>query len=262
MSDRAGHVDYDAELQLHNEVLRRTYNIRREDRVLDIGCGTGQTTRDAGRMAVAGSAIGVDISAQMIERARKISKAEGLSNVCFEQGDAQVHPFPSGHFDIAISRFGTMFFADPIAAFANIARALRPGGRLVMMVWQPHDRNEWFTSIQRSLANDEATLDLPSGTPDPFSLGDPATVQRILEEAGFAGAIFTDVQKPVYYGRDAGAALEFVRAFSYTDDALKRLDPSSAERAFERLRRTLAAHDRGQGVWLEASAWIVTARRR
>ena len=129
-------MDYDAELRLHNEVLRRACDIRRHDRVLDIGCGAGQTTRDAARIAAAGNAVGVDISAGMIARAQVLTDAEGLRNVRFEQADAQVHRFPSEHFDVVISRFGTMFFADPIAAFSNIRRALRSEGRLVMMVWQ------------------------------------------------------------------------------------------------------------------------------
>ena len=127
-------VDYDAELQLHNRVLRRAYGIRPEDHILDIGCGAGETKRDPARMAAARSALGVDISPEMIDRARALSDAEGLRNVTFEVGDAQSHSFPSGHFDVVISRFGTMFFADPAAAFAGLARALRPDARLVMMV--------------------------------------------------------------------------------------------------------------------------------
>ena len=115
-------VDYDAELRLHDEVLRRTYDIRADDRVLDIGCGTGRTTRDAARSAER-SALGVDLSASMIERARELAWAERVHNVAFEQGDAQVHRFPEDGFDLAISRFGTMFFDDPVAAFANIAVA-------------------------------------------------------------------------------------------------------------------------------------------
>ena len=113
-------VDYDAELQLHDEVLRRAYNIRADDRVLDIGCGTGRTTRDAARSAGEG-ALGVDLSASMIEWARETRPGGRVHNVAFEQGDAQVHRFPEDTFDLAISRFGTMFFDDPVTAFANIA---------------------------------------------------------------------------------------------------------------------------------------------
>jgi ubiquinone/menaquinone biosynthesis C-methylase UbiE len=127
---------YDAELRRHNEVLRQALDVRLHDHVLDIGCGTGQTTRQAARTAQAGGALGVDISAPAIERARDLARAEGLRNVTFEHANAQVHRFPHERFDLATSRFGTMFFDDPGAAFANIRRALRPAGRLVMMVWQ------------------------------------------------------------------------------------------------------------------------------
>jgi len=137
-----GPVDYDAELTRYSAVLHRAWAVQPRDRVLDIGCGTGQTTRDAARKAPAGSALGVDSSAPAIERARKLAQAAELRNVTFERADAQVHRFAPGYFDLAISRFGTMFFDDPVAAFGNIGRALRPAGRLVMVIWQAHDRNE------------------------------------------------------------------------------------------------------------------------
>ena len=261
--ERAGlnTMDFDAELRLHNQLLRPACHIGRHDRVLDIGCGAGQTTRDAARTAAAGSAVGVDISAAMIARARAFTDAEGLRNVRYEQADAQVHRFPLEHFDIVISRFGTMFFADPSAAFSNIRRALRSEGRLVMMVWQDHNVNEWSVSIQQALAGrDSAPIVLPGG-PDPFSLANPTTVERILSAAGFAEATFTDVHEPVYYGEDVAAALDWVRGFSCTQDMLQRLDATAAERTLESLRETLAAHDRGPGVWFDSRAWIVTASR-
>ncbi len=142
---------YDAELRLHNAHLRAAADVGPHDRVLDVGCGTGQTTREAARAAVHGSALGVDVSAPMLERARRLSDDAGLRNVTYVQADAQAHPFPPAHFDLCISRFGTMFFADPVAAFANIGRALRPGARLVLLVWQGHDRNEWATAIRDAL---------------------------------------------------------------------------------------------------------------
>ena len=258
--NRPGSVDYDAELRLYNEVLRRACGVRRHDHVLDVGCGTGQTTREAARTAIAGSALGVDLSVQMIDRAREAAQAEGLGNVTFERADAQVHRFPPKHFDLAISRFGTMFFDDPAAAFANIGRALRPAGRLVMMVWQGHERNEWDVAIHRSLEGFGGSV-APDG-PDPFSLANPATVEGILDAAGFADATFTDVQEPVYYGRDVAAALDWVRGFTCTNEVLERLDPVAAERALERLRETLAAHASGDGIWFDSRAWIVTASRR
>ena len=154
-------------------------------RVVDIGCGTGQTTRDAARAAVVGSVLGVDTSASAIERARELAAGERLHNVTHTVADAQVHSFDDEEFDVAISRFGTMFFAEPASAFRNIARALRPGARLVMMVWQDHDRNEWAVSIGNALAADQAPPPRPTDAMDPFSLGDPAAVTTILGAAGF-----------------------------------------------------------------------------
>src|SRR5262245_8011925 len=102
-------------------------------------------------MATAGRALGVDVSAWMIDRARELAQAQGLRNVTFQRPDAQVHRFPPEQFDLAISRFGTMFFDDPAAAFADIRRALHPAARLVIMVWQGHERNEWDVAIRGSL---------------------------------------------------------------------------------------------------------------
>jgi ubiquinone/menaquinone biosynthesis C-methylase UbiE len=115
---------FDAEVRLHNERFHAAAGVRPGDRVLDIGCGTGQSTREAARAAVAGSALGVDLSAGALQLARRLSDDEGLSNVTYQQADAQVHRFPSARFDLCISRFGTMFFADPVTAFTNIGCAL------------------------------------------------------------------------------------------------------------------------------------------
>ena len=257
----AGSRGYDAELRRHNEVLRRAVGVQPRDHVLDIGCGTGQTTRQAARTAQAGSALGVDISAPAIERARELARAEGLRNVSFEHANAQVHRFPRERFDLAVSRFGTMFFDDPGAAFANIRRALRPAGRLVMMVWQAHERNEWDVTIRQSLQAAGEPVTIPSGGPDPFSLADPSAVTQILRAAGFADVAFTDVHEPVYYGPDVAAALDWVRGFACTSDVLKRLDPAAAARAAGRLGEALAAHLSEDGVWFDSRAWIVTARR-
>ena len=254
-------MDYDAELRAHNARLRRVYDICLDDRVIDIGCGTGQTTRDAARTAVHGSALGVDTSAPAIERARELAYGEGLLNVTHAVADVQVHSFEDAHFDVAISRFGTMFFADPISAFGNIARALRRDARLVMMVWQDHDRNEWAWSIDNALGADQTPLERPTDAMDPFSLGDPATVTTILDAAGFVESSFTDVHEPVYYGPDVAAALDWVRGFADVRTTLEQLDPASREHTLGRLVRTLEAHAHTDGIWFDSRAWIVTARR-
>jgi SAM-dependent methyltransferase len=256
-------LEYDAELQRHDPLLRRACAVRSADRVLDIGCGTGQTTVEAARAASAGTTLGVDISGPAIERARELSRAQGLRNVTFDCADAQVHRFPPEHFDLAISRFGTMFFGDPGAAFGNIRRALRPGGRLVMMVWQAHERNEWSLAIEAALqaaGRPGAVL-----APEPgaaFSLADPTGVTSLLEAAGFAGVDFADVREPVYYGRDVAAALDWVSGFACMREGLRRLGPGAAQTAVARLRDMLAARLSADGVWFDSRAWIISARCR
>lgn len=258
----AGPVDYDAELSRYSAVLYRTWGVQTHDRVLDVGCGAGQTTREAARTARMGSVLGVDSSALAIQRARTLAEAEGLRNLAFECADAQTHGFVHGYYDVAISRFGTMFFDDAVAAFGNIGRALRPGGRLVMVVWQAPDRNEWDVAIRRALAGADESTAVAEAGPDPFSLADPAIVEGILEAAGFADIGLTDLDEPVYYGPDPAAALDWVRGFVCTNELLKHLDPEGAARALARLRDALAAHMSDGGIWFNSRAWMVTAHRR
>jgi SAM-dependent methyltransferase len=250
--------DYDAELRLHNELFRAAARVGSRDRVLDIGCGTGQSTREAACAAVAGSAVGVDTSAPMLQRARQLSDDKGLANVTYQQADAQVHRFPPPPFDLCISRFGTMFFADPVAAFTNVGRALRPAARLVLLVWQGRDRNEWATAIRQTLTAASAA----PGGPDAFSLADPTVTEGILAAAGFADVTFTDVHEPVFYGPDSATALDAVLRLLKFEDLLVDLNAVAAEHARTRLRATLDAHTTDGGVYFDSRAWLVTARRR
>jgi SAM-dependent methyltransferase len=246
-------VTYDEELRAHNARLRAATGIRAGERVLDVGCGAGQSTREAARAAAPGRVLGIDVSAPMLDRARQLTAAEGLDNVTYEQADAQVHAFAPGQFDLAISRFGTMFFADPVAAFENIARALRPGGRLVMVVWQRREDNEWAVAI------DDA---VPTSEPDesPFSLGDPAAARRLLAGAGFDDIGFEDVGEPMFFGADVAEALEWVGGFRDVSATLARLDAAARDRALQRLRDTLGAHHSAdRGVVFDSRAWLVSA---
>jgi ubiquinone/menaquinone biosynthesis C-methylase UbiE len=248
-------IDYDAELQLHDEQFRAAADIQTTDRVLDIGCGTGQTTRNAARAASAGAALGVDVHEGMITRAREL--AEGIPNLQFEVGDAQTY---AGAFDVAISRFGTMFFKNPELAFRNIARALRTGGRLAIMVWQAHHLNEWATLIEQALAEEERSV-AAALAPPAFSLAEPSTVQAILTTAGFTNPVFREIDVPVYYGPTVDAALDFVGQFANVKEALNR-SGSAADGAFiARLRTTFASRASARGVWLGSRSWIVTADR-
>lgn len=255
MWDRADF--YDAELKRHNVHLRSAAGVGIRDRVLDVGCGAGQTTREAARVAVEGDAIGVDTSLEMLEVARRRSNEAGLQNVAFELGDAQHHAFPAASFDLCISRFGVMFFADPAVAFANIARAMRPGARLVWMVWQSQVRNAWSGAIRRALAPGTAVSEnaLP-----PFSLGDPTIATELLSTAGFVSIDFTDVREPVFYGPDVDSAFDALIHLYLVKDALAQTD-EAPNKALQRLRDLLEAHMTAEGVLFDSHAWIITARR-
>jgi len=242
---------YDAELRRHDRHFRAALKVGPRDRVLDIGCGAGQTSRDAARIATQGSVVGVDVSEEMLQVARRRSAEEGLRNVVFERGDAQVHAFPQARFDLCISRFGAMFFADPVAAFGNLGRAMRPGARLVLLVWQGRERNEWATAIQGALGLGDVGS---ANTPPTFSLGDRAVTTRILTAAGFVSIDFSEVHEPVFYGPSVDAAQEAIAELFLAGDA-------SGERLPE-LRALLEAHLTDDGVFFDSRAWIVTGRTR
>lgn len=248
---------YDAELRRHNRHFRSAARVGRRDRVLDIGCGAGQSAREAARMAAEGDVVGVDTSAEMLEVARRRCADAGLRNIVFEQGDAQSHTFPTAGFDLCISRFGVMFFADPATAFANIGRAMRPGARLVWMVWQSQEHNEWSTAIRRSLALE---IEVPVGAVNPFSLGDPAIAAELLGLAGFASIAFTEVREPVFYGPDVDAAFDALTGLYLVKGALARLNEPH-DKALQRLRGLLEAHMTAGGVFFDSRAWIITAHR-
>jgi ubiquinone/menaquinone biosynthesis C-methylase UbiE len=250
----------DAQVRLHNERLRRAAAVTPTDQVLDVGCGTGQTTRQAARAAARGNVLGVDLSEAMLAVARRLSAAEGLANVTFDQVDAQVHPFGPGRFDVAISRFGVMFFDDLVAAFGNIARALRPGGRLALLTWQAREANEWPLLFRQALTGRREMPELPA-TGHPFTLADPATVKAILGTAGFTGISLTGVHQPVFYGDDVDTACGLASSLPANAELLAGMDEAAAARAVGRLRVALAAHVTSEGVALDARTWIITARR-
>lgn len=225
--------------------------------VLDIGCGSGQTTRDAARRATAGSALGVDLSSRMIELARQLADRGQLPNATFQQADAQVHPFPDQFFDVAVSRHGAMFFGDAPAAFANIARAMRPGGRLVLLSWQPLERNEWVSAFRTALA---AGRELPAPSPVmPGSLQDPDQVRQLLTSAGFADVRLRGLREPMYFGRDVDDACQFISGqfAGMIDD----LDADTKARALDGLRASMADHQTDRGVLYDSAAWLIQARR-
>lgn len=153
-----------------------------------------------------------------------------------------------------------MFFTDHVVAFTNIASAMRPGARLVLLVWQDADRNEWFTAVRDALAGSSP----PTPTArvlEPFSRADPADTRRILTAAGFADVSLTAVHEPISYGPDPDAAYGAVLGLRHARDLLDRLDRAAGEHAADRLRVSLLAHHSESGVLFDSRAWLTTAHR-
>lgn len=253
-------LDYDAELVHHHRELVAEFNIRRGDRVLDIGCGAGETTRVAARDAHDGCVVGIDPSDAVLRNAQALSHAANIRNATYVRGDGACLPFLRESFDVAISRFGTIFFANPRSAFRNIHEALRPSARIVMMVWQSAAHNEWAVAIHRAITGNNTALPNESAIPA-FSLGNVNTTTQLLRGAGFVDVTTRDVHAPVFYGADVDSALSFVSDFANVSAAMKSAPPDERQHMQRRMRDVLAAHSTNNGVWFDAQSWIVIARR-
>ncbi|NEK60293.1 methyltransferase domain-containing protein [Geodermatophilus sabuli] len=256
------HVDrYEAASARFDRWLLDAAAITAPDHVLDVGCGAGVSSAAAARAAVDGHVTGLDLSAPLLAVARRRAEAAGLTNVTFVQGDAQVHPFEPAAFDVVLSRFGVMFFADPPAAFANLGAAVRPGGRLAMLAWQGMARNEWLGILFETLAAGRSLPEPPVGAPGPFGLADPDTVRRLLTGAGFVDVDLADVREPERVGADVDDAYAFMSSLGPTKGLLAGLDEHDRASALSALRARLADRAGPDGVLLGAAAWLVTARR-
>ncbi len=251
------HREYERLLGVFDRALVEAGDVHTDDRILDIGCGTGATTRVLAARATDGSVLGLDLSGPMLAIAREAARRETIRNVEFVQGDAQVYPFDAS-FDVAVSRMGSMFFGDPAAAFANIRGALRPGGRLALTVWQEVAANEWITAIDTALGEvpSEDDADEPSGyAPGPFSLADPALCTSLLDGAGFVDVGVAPLRLPLAFGTvdDAQAFLE-----TWIDEDL---DDDGRARATATLHRLVVENATSDGVVLPSATWLITARR-
>ncbi|MFF5986920.1 class I SAM-dependent methyltransferase [Prauserella flavalba] len=258
----ADHADrYNAVNAGINDPLFAAAAIGAEDRVLDLGCGTGQTTRIAAGLANAGSAFGIDLSSPMLERAREAARAEGIENVTFEQGDAQVYPFPECGFDVAISRAAVMFFADPVAAFTNIGSALRPGGRLAFAALGDLTGSDlgdlYATVFGRYLPERYGE----PGEAGPASLADPGRVTGVLTAAGFTRVTATPLSVPMRFGADAVDAAEFLLSFGPMPHFLRAVGEAERVGVRAALLIELGRHERADGVSLSCSTLLVKAVR-
>ncbi|MFM1887332.1 MAG: hypothetical protein RL026_2489 [Pseudomonadota bacterium] len=236
------------------------------ERVLDIGCGGGATSRAiAAAVVPGGSVLGLDISPALIAEAARRGLAAGLSNLSFMTADAASAQPPGMPFDRLVSRFGCMFFPDPAVAYANLARCLRPGGRADFAVWAPAKENPWVASLMGVLANHiELPPPPPAGTPGPFSLDDPQRFGSILAAAGFRDASFTLWRGEQMIGGPGASAAEAARfvlqAMSFAD-MLDAHPPAVRAAVHEDLVGLFSRHESAAGIAMGANAWLVTAYR-
>jgi ubiquinone/menaquinone biosynthesis C-methylase UbiE len=231
------------------------------ERIVDVGCGCGATTiAFAQRVGASGHVLGIDISAPMLARARQIAPAE--MPVDFVLADATVYRFGPASFDLMVSRFGVMFFAQPAVSFANMRRALRPSGRLTFACWREPRDNPWLMlPLQAAYQHVPKLPQLGPEDPGPFSFASEQRVQRILSEAGFSGMEMErrDLSLDVAIGRGLDAALETALEIGPASRALEGQPPHLRAAAANSIREALTPFAKGQAVPLPASIWIVTA---
>ncbi|TGA84816.1 class I SAM-dependent methyltransferase [Streptomyces sp. MZ04] len=264
----AHHGRFDTMLNGLNDTIFEAAAIGAGDRVLDIGCGAGVTTRVAARRAAHGHAVGVDISAPLLDIARARTAADGITNAAYELADAQVHAFPAAAYDVAISRGGVMFFADHAAAFENIGRALRPGGRLVFVCPQPieespdpdtgeaSEESRVLALFGKLLAEEAGPGEEPSAdalaTRNAMaSLSDPARIHEAL--AAYKDVTVTPVSIEAVWGETPRDTVDFMLS-----RAPGRVVAPEARAALEDVFRPYATES---GVRMRAGVWLVTAVR-
>jgi SAM-dependent methyltransferase len=252
-------------LGAHGEAALAAHPPAPGDRVLDLGCGFGDTTRRLAALVGASGAVGVDVAEPFIEVARREAEEAGAANVEFRIVDVQNGDL-GGPFDYAFSRMGIMFFANPVAALRNVRAALRPGGTLCAVVWRRKLDNDWVHRaelvVEKYLEHPEES-DEPTCGPGPFSMANADTVSEQLKLAGFEQIVLRRCDLPIKLGDDLDAAVEFTMALGPAGEVLRlwgdRVDEIRPTIAAE-IRDALAEFDGPDGVMGPASTWILSAR--
>jgi SAM-dependent methyltransferase len=252
-------------LGAHGEVAIAAHPPRPGDRVLDVGCGFGDTTQRLAAMVGDGEAVGVDVSEPFIELARREAAEAGLRNVSFAVEDVQIAEL-GGPFDYVFSRMGIMFFANPVAALRNVREAMSPGGRLCAVVWRRKIDNGWMHEaelvVDEYLEHPEETEE-PTCGPGPFSMADADTVTEQLQIAGFEEVTLRRCDIPLKLGDSLQDAVELTLAIGPAGEVL-RLWGDRVDEIRPKIRRevteVLARFERPDGVFAPASTWILAAR--
>jgi SAM-dependent methyltransferase len=252
-------------LASHGEEALRLFPPQAGQRVLDIGCGFGDTTQDiASLVGPDGEAVGVDAAARFIETAREETAEAGVANARFEVADVQADDL-GGPYDMAFSRMGTMFFANPVAALRNVRTALVPGGQLVIVVWRRREDNEWMyraQTIVEGIVSRPEEYDEPTCGPGPFSMAGADTTSDILVHAGFKDIALRRCDLPILVGHDVDEAMDLVMALGPAGEILRLQGDRAAHlhgKVRDALRQGLSEFETPDGLRAQASTWIVSA---
>jgi ubiquinone/menaquinone biosynthesis C-methylase UbiE len=254
-------VALDHALRTFGEAAISRAAVREGEHVLDVGCGCGDSTLSlAGRVGTAGSVTGVDVAAPLLARARQ--RASALEQVRFIQGDAAVLSLPAEH-DLIFSRFGVMFFSDPVRAFKQLRAALRPKGRLAFVCWRAFTDNPWATIPFESILEvfPDAQPTAPAGAPGPFAFADRAKLEEVLSAAGFRSIAIERFDDPLIMSEGSlSDAVDFAINTGPVARLLLDASPEALARVRDGMARTLAQHHDASGVRLMGSVWLVTAQ--
>jgi ubiquinone/menaquinone biosynthesis C-methylase UbiE len=255
-------------LSIHGERALSLYPPRAGQRVLDVGCGFGDTAqRIAPLVGAEGHVTGVDAAERFIETARREAAEARIGNIRFEVADVQ-RAVPDGPYDLAFSRFGTMFFANPVVALRNIRLALRDGGRLVMVVWRRRIDNDWLyrgQTIVEEIVSRPEEYDEPTCGPGPFSMADADTTSEILSHAGYSEIVFHRCDESITMGSDVEEAIEILMALGPAGEILRLQGDRAAhlhDLVRDALRHGLDEFVTAGGVVAPASTWVVSATNR
>ena len=253
-----------AGLGAHGEVALAAHPPRPGDRVLDIGCGFGDTTQRLAELVGDGEVTGVDVAAPFLELAREEAAEAGADNVDFRLGDAQIADL-GGPYDYVFSRMGVMFFANPVAALRNIASAMRPGARLCAVVWRRKLDNGWVWDaeqvVEKYLEHPEQS-DEPTCGPGPFSMANADTVSEQLVIAGFEGIELRRSDLPLRMGDTVADAVDLTMAIGPAGEVLRLWGDRAEEirpQIAADLRAALAPYETADGVLAPSSTWVISA---
>ena len=252
-------------LTRHSEEIFPILPVREGDRVLDVGCGFGDTAiKLAELVGPDGEVVGMDCCDAFLEYARKDVEARGLTNVRFMRGDAEL-ALPANEFDFVFARFGTMFFVSPVVALRNMRKALRPGGRMVHIVWRDRADNPWLSMAKDVVLRflPEPGADAQTCGPGPFSMADETTVRAMMKSAGYDNIEFRRVDAPVLVGHDVKDAIDFQLAIGPAGEVFREAG-AEAEEKRDLIEAALAKainqqKTAAEGIVMDSSSWVISA---